>query len=55
MEQKLGKNSIDIEALRKFVTDYPACLDGRPSQTTIKEHKGSGTQGVWNDSMLQTK
>ena len=78
MEQKFGKNSIDIEALRefceregdparwfgfvtegcfKYVTygisddrehitwfsfegefagDYPACLDGRPSQTTIK-------------------
>ena len=80
MEQKFGKNSIDIEALREFceregkeVTyrkgdqlererlrvgdrrsgidrehitwfsfegefagDYPACLDGRPSQTTIK-------------------
>ena len=73
MEQKFGKNSIDIEALREFceregkeVTyrkgdqleregdparwfgftwfsfegefagDYPNCLDGRPSQTTIK-------------------
>ena len=78
MEQKFGKNSIDIKVLRefceregdparwfgfvtegcfKYVTygisddrehitwfsfegefagDYPACLDGRPSQTTIK-------------------
>ena len=80
MEQKFGKNSIDIKALREFCEregkmveyrkgdqlererlrvgdhrsgidrehitwfsfegefagDYPACLDGRPSQTTIK-------------------
>ncbi len=43
MEQKFGKNSIDIKVLREFceregefVTDYPNCLDGRPSQTMIK-------------------
>ena len=36
MEQKFGKNSIDIKALREFAGDYPACLDGGPALTTIE-------------------
>ena len=36
MEQKFGKNSIDIKVLREFAGDYPACLDGGPALTTIE-------------------
>ena len=110
MEQKFGKNSIDIKALREFceregkmveyrkgeqleregdparwfgfvaegcfkyvthgisddkehitwfsfegefVTDYPNCLDGRPSQTTIEAMMPSRVLRVTGEQMLQ--
>ena len=44
MEQKFGKNSIDIKVLREFCEregDYPACLDAVPASLSILTYKTS--------------